>query len=295
MPSKNWYITTTSSGPMIRVAIHSVPRSGSSWLGAIFDSSPKVAYRFQPLFSYAFKARLDEHSTADQVRIFYEDILKTDDQFVLQRDNSKGEDIKMPGGVSARFVDNMRQRPSISHVVYKEVRYHHIVKNLLEVDPEIRVIGLVRNPLGVINSFLKNPREFRADLGWIAEEEWRHAQKKNRGRIEEYNGFEKWIEATKLFLELEREYSDRFMLVRYADLLEDTVGQVKAIFAFCNLPFDVSVSKFISDSRSRNEGDGYSTYKVRNMDDTWKKELPDAIVNSILVDLRKYELGTFLD
>ena len=37
---------------MKNVAIFGVPRSGTSWLGQIFNSSPMVAYRFQPLFSY---------------------------------------------------------------------------------------------------------------------------------------------------------------------------------------------------------------------------------------------------
>ena len=37
------------------ISIHGVPRSGTSWLGQILDSSPKVRYKFQPLFSYAFK------------------------------------------------------------------------------------------------------------------------------------------------------------------------------------------------------------------------------------------------
>ena len=39
----------------IPVAIHGVPRSGTSWIGEIINSSPNVLYKFQPLFSYALK------------------------------------------------------------------------------------------------------------------------------------------------------------------------------------------------------------------------------------------------
>ena len=46
---------------MKRIAIHSAPRSGSSWLGQILNSSPKVCFRFQPLFSYAFKDYLNDN------------------------------------------------------------------------------------------------------------------------------------------------------------------------------------------------------------------------------------------
>ena len=40
-----------------------VARSGTSWLGQIFDSSPEVRYSFQPLFSYEFKNRVNENVT----------------------------------------------------------------------------------------------------------------------------------------------------------------------------------------------------------------------------------------
>ena len=40
---------------MTPVFAFGVPRSGTSWFGELFNSSPRVAYRFQPLFSYAFK------------------------------------------------------------------------------------------------------------------------------------------------------------------------------------------------------------------------------------------------
>lgn len=49
------------------IAIFGVPRSGTSWLGQLFNSSERVAYRYQPLFSYAFKGRLNENSTLDEI------------------------------------------------------------------------------------------------------------------------------------------------------------------------------------------------------------------------------------
>ena len=43
------------------ILITGVARSGTSWIGQIIDSSPEVVYRFQPLFSYAFKGFLDSN------------------------------------------------------------------------------------------------------------------------------------------------------------------------------------------------------------------------------------------
>ena len=69
-----------------KIAIHSAPRSGSSWLGSIFDSHPEVAYRFQPLFSYTHKDQLNESSSLNEINDFFEDILKSKDEFILQKE-----------------------------------------------------------------------------------------------------------------------------------------------------------------------------------------------------------------
>ena len=37
------------------IAIFGMPRSGTSFLGQILDSSPSVAYRLEPIFSYKLK------------------------------------------------------------------------------------------------------------------------------------------------------------------------------------------------------------------------------------------------
>ena len=44
---------------MKRIGLHGVPRSGTSWLGNIFNSSPDLTYKHQPLYSYAFKNYLN--------------------------------------------------------------------------------------------------------------------------------------------------------------------------------------------------------------------------------------------
>ena len=52
------------------IALFGVPRSGTSWLGQIFDSCPDVIYKYQPLFSYAFKNRLNMQSSFDEISNF---------------------------------------------------------------------------------------------------------------------------------------------------------------------------------------------------------------------------------
>ena len=66
-----------------------VARSGTSWLGQIFDSSLEVRFSFQPLFSYEFKNRVNEDSTAGEFRHLLEDIYGTKSPFLIQEDKRK--------------------------------------------------------------------------------------------------------------------------------------------------------------------------------------------------------------
>jgi len=268
---------------MKRIAIHSVPRSGSSWVGQIFNSSPNVIFRFQPLFSYAFKDFLSPHSTKDDIELFFNNIIESEDDFLTQKES-------VENGIYPKFSKDS----NITHIVYKEVRYHHILENMLEVDPDITVIGLIRNPYAVINSFLNAPREFRKDLGWNELEEWRYAEKKNLGRPEEFNGYEKWKEVALLFRKLKKHYPNRFYLLKYDDLLSNTMEEVEKLFGFCKIMMSDQTRLFLKDSSQNDKPDPYSVYKIKRADDAWKKSLHPQIVDEITHDLKISDLEEYL-
>lgn len=264
------------------VGIHGVPRSGTSWLGAIFDSSPRVAYRFQPLFSYAFKNRIDAASSDVEIARFLADLAATDDPFVLHRE-------KVGSDGDHGFV---KEEPP-THLVMKHVRHHQVVARLLEAWPSFRCVALVRHPCAVIHSWLRAPREFEA--GWDPSEEWRFAPKKNQDRPEEWNGFEKWVEATRLFLELARSWPDRVQVVRYADLLARPEVVTRELFARVDLPLEQQTVDFLRVSTTRHSDDPYSVYRARETDEEWKLGLDRGIADAILRELAGDPLDVFLD
>ena len=63
-----------------------VARSGTSWLGQIFDSSTNVRFRFQPFFAYEFKNRVNEDSSRDEFIHLLENIYNTESSFLNQDD-----------------------------------------------------------------------------------------------------------------------------------------------------------------------------------------------------------------
>lgn len=269
-------------GELKRIAIHSVPRSGSTWLGSIFDSSPNTAYRFQPLFSYGHKSQLKPNSATTEIDQFFNDILNTKDSFALQEEAIHKD-------LVPRF-----SKSAPTHLVYKEVRYHNILENLLAVDPDVKVIGLVRNPYSVINSWLKAPKEFRIDLGWEINEEWQFAQKKNLNRPEEFNGFNKWIEATLLFMRLQNEYPDRFFLLNYKNLQADTLNYVSQLFDFSEIELSKQTIDFINKSKSKNVSNAYGVFRKNHNENKWKAELPDYIIRAINSRLNGTDLEQFI-
>ncbi len=267
---------------MQRIAIHSVPRSGSTWLGELFNSHPDLIYKYQPLFSYAFKNRLTQTSSKQDIIDFFNEISTSNDDFINQTEARKND--KMP---------IFYKSPNPIGIVYKEVRYHYIIENLLKKDHQLKVIGLIRNPYAVVQSWLNAPKEFRKDLGWKELEEWRYSNKKNLNKSEEFNGFEKWKEVALLFSKLEKQFPNQFKIVYYKDLLNDTESCIKDVFQFCNLSYTEPTKTFINKSKVIENKDAYSVYKAKIDDTEWKKCLNPIIINEIKTDLMNTELEKY--
>lgn len=268
---------------LYRIAIHGAPRSGTSWLGEIVNSSPQVVYRYQPLFSYAFKSYLNEQSDEETCHKFFGDIEKSEDRFICQTEQRNR-------GILPSFSKTKR-----THVVYKEVRYHRVPIALLRNTSDVKVVFIVRDPRSVIASWCKAKREFREDLGWRLEEEWRYAEKKNMSKAEEFYGYEKWKESAKLFTELSRENPKRALLLKYNDLITDRLSIVQKIFEFCELPMDDQTLKFVKQEWTGNEKSDYSVFRRKDHQDRgWKNVLPISLVSEIEKDVNESGLSEYI-
>jgi hypothetical protein len=255
---------------MKHIAIFGVPRSGTSWLGQIFNSSEYVAYRYQPNFAYSFPITIGKESSQEDIEEFHSELLKTEDPFVCQKKNISGNE-------TPNFNKN-----DITHLVWKEVRYLEIMENLIE-SSDINIIGIIRHPCGVIKSWMNAHREY--DPSWNIFDEWRFAKKKNK-TIHEYYGFEKWVEATEIMLELRSRYISRMTLIKYENLLSDPVVETQRLVHFSNLPYTSQIETFLKESTSKPSDDPYDVYRINKRPDEWKNTLPVDIVEDIMNDKR---------
>ena len=164
--------------------------------------------------------------------------------------------------------------------------------NMTDIE-DIKVIGIVRHPCAVINSWLQAPKEFRPE--WNPLEEWRYASKKNAGRIEEFNGFEKWKEVAQMFLEFEKVFSDRFTIVKYEDLIHQTEREVFRLFSFVGLDMPEQTYNFVKLTRQRHSSNPYSVFKDPCFYRRWEKELDKTIYDEIIGELKGTVLERFLE
>ncbi len=265
---------------MKKIAIHSVPRSGSTWLGNIFNSHPEVNFRYQPLFSYAFKDYLKVDSSNLVIDQFFLEINKSKDSFINQEE-----------AVDKGLIPAFSKAKEPQCICYKEVRYHHIIENMLQKNKTIKFVFLIRNPLAVIHSWSKAPKEFNSN--WNLQDEWLDAPKKNLNKPEEFNGYNKWKETAINFLRLSELYPKQTCIVNYSDLLKNTEQEVTRIFNFCDLNLNKSTKYFLNISRMKNDDDAYSVFKSKIKDDKWL-ELPENIIKYITEDVKGTNLERFL-
>lgn len=265
---------------MDKIAIFGVPRSGTTWLSQIFNSNPDVALRFQPLFSYGHKGSLTEHSSAEEIRAFFEEILCTQDAFATMTSEMQ------------KNYPTFQKSARPTHIVFKETRYLNIIENILYQCSEVKIIGIVRNPLAVLASWISAPKEFNPE--WDIHSEWRGAPSKNQNRPEEFYGFDKWKESAEAFLHFKSKFPQQFLLVRYDELNRAPLDTTKILFGFCGLEVCVQVENFLSASKSRHDSDPYSVFRAKANDDRWQGVLPDEIVEQIMLELKHTPLDIFL-
>ena len=265
---------------MKKIGIFGTPRSGTSWLGHIFNSHPDVALRFQPLFSYGHRGHLSESSSNEDVMSFFDDILNTNDAFALMKSDMQ------------KSYPAFQKSELPTHTIFKETRYLNVIGNMLTQCKEVKIVGMIRNPLAVLASWVLAPKEFNPE--WNIHNEWRDAASKNQNMPEEFYGFTKWRESAAAFLRFKAQYPEQFFLARYDELNNSPLETTIKLFDFCGLNVTDQVQEFLVASKSRHDSDPYSIFRAKANDTRWQGVVPLDIVETIMQELENTPLAEFI-
>jgi hypothetical protein len=258
-----------------------MPRSGTSWLGQIFDSSPDVAFRMEPLFSYSFKNVINDRSSNEDIHEFFNQVYLTDDEFIHQKESRTK-------GVYSYFEKNQ----SPTYLVIKTTRHHNLLERYLRLIDCIEILAIIRHPCAAISSWISTEREFGAK-GCKVEKDWRSGEcrKDDDG---EYWGFDDWLSVTHKHLALAQKYRN-FNIVKYANLVHGLEDVTRQLFERLSIPYTRQTLDFLKKSQSRHDDDPYSVFKGTDVESKWKTKLSTAIAQEITRETNESGLGEFLE
>ena len=126
-------------------SIHGAPRSGTSWLGQLFNSSPQVRFKFQPFYSYAFRDRIGIDDPAEKTRAFFDELYQSEEEYLDRQ-------VQIKDGIYPEFKEKETEPPVLA---LKSVKYHYLVPKFLRELDEFKMAAIIRNPKAVMKLVFK--------------------------------------------------------------------------------------------------------------------------------------------
>jgi len=263
------------------IVIMGMPRSGTSWLSQIFDSSPRVRFRLSPLFSYEFKNYISEKSTRVDWEYVFRGAYNSNSEFMSQADRRKA-------GCYPIFE---QKDPKPEYLVIKDTRFHNLTERMLKFFDNLKVVVIVRHPCGAIHSWLTAPREFPQDADPM--KEWRNGGCRKTG-YGEFWGFEDWKTVTRQHMRLEREMPARFVIQRYEYLVKNPISETRKLFHFCGLRYTDQADRFLHECHAKHDENEYAVFKRPIVMERWRDELQPEIQKAIIDEIKKTDLERFI-
>ncbi|XP_064526597.1 carbohydrate sulfotransferase 4 isoform X1 [Pseudopipra pipra] len=311
------FLPCSNNAPMeekpspVHILILSTWRSGSSFTGQIFSQHPSVFYLMEPAWHVWVKmsqnsAKVLHMAVRDLVRsVFLCDMSVFDAYMSSQKQKSdlfqwetsralcsppacdlfNRTDIITAGNckkICSKYPFSKVEEAckTYSHVAIKEVRFFDLkVLYPLLTDPSlnIKIIHLVRDPRAVFRSREKTAADLKRDSNIIV------GSQRTKGEMGPYNTmqvicrshveiYKAGIQATPSFLK------DRYLLVRYEDIVRDPLARAAQMYRFAELHFTPELQKWVHNI-THGKGLGAHAFVIGSRDaqrvsQAWRETLP---------------------
>ena len=264
---------TAGADPGNVVWIFGSARTGSTWLGAMMSDTQGFTWWHEPMVGYLFG-----HLYFDRARA-----RRRDDHFVLG-----GEKELWVGPVRRFVLDSVENRfPKVGGDNYLVVKEPHGTVGssiLLQALPESRMILLVRDPRDVISSKMDAARRG----SWAEKAQKRRGQQKKNTTADTHpDAFVKdqarrYANLMDLAQEAYDAHTGPKVVVRYEDLVADTPGTMRRMYAALGLPAtDEEISRVVEKHAwenipERDKGEG--KFYRKGTAGGWREDLtPDQV------------------
>ena len=271
------------------VAIVTNRRSGSSFLGQIFNQNPDVFFHFEPLKVMEWKKEWYPNATnliRNMMKCKFDDTPFLMDMYnheMLHRESSKVltspplcDLSKIYGRLKpVNFCPKLTNDLAMDvckrykHVVVKMIRMYSI-SSLEEVlrDPalNVKVIHLVRDPRGIHISRAKAEKK-TLTLGTELDKALQYICRRMRGNLDFTKSAPMWLEG-------------KYIRVRYEELAENPTEWAQKLYNFTGLGMvPKEVQHWINANTQSSRGDAYSTQRNSAMTaQAWRKDVTLDIV-----------------
>ncbi|KFO93037.1 Carbohydrate sulfotransferase 4, partial [Buceros rhinoceros silvestris] len=317
----------------VHILILSSWRSGSSFTGQIFSQHPSVFYLMEPAWHvwvtmYQNSAKVLHMAVRDLVRSVFlcdmsvfdaymssqkktSDLFKWDTSRALCSppacDSFSRGDIIPAGGCRTLcgkhpFSKVEEACKTYSHVAIKEVRFFDLkVLHPLLTDPSLnlKIIHLVRDPRAVFRSRENTMAELKRDSDIIV------GPQGTQGETGPYNTMQVICKSHAEIYKAGRQaipsfLRDRYLLVRYEDIVRDPLARAAQMYRFAELPFTPALQKWVHNI-THGKGQGAEAFDIGSRDalgvsQAWRKTLPFQKVEKVqnvckdAMDLLGYQL-----
>lgn len=291
--------------------VFGMPRSGTTWLGKIFDSHPDTDYLHEPDTRFPLTGiplALDAgeaEAYAGRIRAFAQSLPHLSSARVRGKFPLFGKSYRSASGSAlyrlaamgakglARVVGDAPLPPAgrAPVTVWKSIESAGRLPALVAALPEVRAVYLVRHPCGYVASVLRGERERRFPGGVRSEDDVGVYEQMVRSHTAHRLGVTvekimaespagrlawRWLLFNEHVLE-EIGANAMVHILRYEDLCERPLETAQSLFRFAGLGWQAQSEAFIAASSSGGQGDYYGVYKdSRHSAWRWREELAQA-------------------
>lgn len=298
-----------------------MPRSGTTWIGKLFDSHPDTLYRHEPdsvqkLGIPQFPEKEDAPRYRAELEQFVSSLPRMRSPEVVGKQPLFPKSYQSAVGLVAYRASVLlakagshasRHFPSVfrptgescehTRLVWKSIESQGRLGVCIEALPQARAIHLMRHPCGYVASVLRGEaaKRFR-DATPAAERLWvlklllaTSSGKKHGVSLDDLARLTpeerlawRWV------LMQEKTLADiagceRALTVNYEEVCVDPVAMTRRMFAFAGLDFRPQTERFVRKSTGATHAAYYSVFKnPRAVADHWRSELSPLVIDRIL-------------